>query len=166
MYNITMITAMDWDRVIGKDGQIPWRLSDDMKYFSQTTTDNVVVMGRKTYDSLPRQFKPLPRRENVILTRNGELFLPGCTVVSHIETVLKMSLLREVFIIGGAELYKLFLPYAKRLLVTQVETRIMGGDTFFPAFTGSWSVRTILQQKADARNQFGFFITEYTRIVP
>lgn len=165
MYNITIIVAMDRKRAIGKRGNIPWRLSRDMKHFVDTTMGHPVVMGRKTYVSLPEKFKPLPGRENFVLSRNLSLLLPGCKVLNHIETILMMSLRREIFIIGGAEIYAMFLPHTKRLLVTQVETVIEDADTFFPIFTGKWCVRSILVQEANEKNDFAFFITEYNKVV-
>ncbi len=166
MANLTIVVAMDKDRAIGKNGDIPWsgRLRADMDHFKKTTMGHSVVMGRKTYDSIPKRFKPLEGRENIILTRDLKYFTLGCNIFHHRDEVLLLASYRdEIFIIGGAEIYSLFLPYISRMIVTHVDARI-GGDTFFPNVPGEWKPRQLFQQIADEKNQYNFSVTEYTRI--
>ena len=164
MAEITLIFAMDREGAIGKEGKLPWHLSDDLKHFSTIKKGGVVVMGRKTYDSLPDKFKPLPNRENVILTRDNVLSIRGCRIVYTANDVLLLYKSREIFVIGGAEIFSLFLSHATRMIVTHVDTNV-DGDTFFPEIKDNWKpTRQILTHEADNRNQFPFTITEYSRI--
>jgi dihydrofolate reductase len=160
---IAMIVATDEKGVIGKNGKIPWRLSADMKHFTGCTMGKAVVMGRKTYDSLPTKFKPLPGRANIVLTRDMNFETPGCIVMHSMEEVLQTSVAWEVVIIGGAEIYKLFLPHTRRLLVTKVDVTIESGDAFFPNIGDGWKERTIANHEADEKNQYSFSIYEFTR---
>lgn len=163
MNNISLIVAMDQNRVIGKDGSLPWRLKADMEHFAEFTWGKVVVMGRKTYDSIPSKFKPLKHRGNVILTRNRDFISPGCRVVHSVDAVLEMSNCYRVCVIGGKEVYELLLPYADLLVVTHVGARVGDGVTF-PDVLGDWSPRQVFVHKADEENQFSFSVTRYTRI--
>ena len=165
MSNIALIVAMDKNRVIGKNGDIPWkgRLRADMEHFSLTTQGHVVVMGRKTWQSLPERFRPLPKRENLVLTRDTRLNAKGCGEIYDPSVIERISDFREVFVIGGSEIYKMFLPVARRILVTHVETIVEGGDTFFPVILDEWFSKPIFQKKTDQQNQFNFNVVEYTR---
>ena len=162
LMNIKMIVAMDRERAIGKAGKIPWHLKADIDHFASTTTGKVVVMGRKTYQSLPNRFRPLPERQNIVLTRSLSLLAPGCEVLNTLQEVLQRSMTREVWVMGGAEIYQAFLPYSRCIMVTHVGTRI-GGDIFFPAVPGHWAPRQLFRQEADEKNDFSFSVTEYTR---
>jgi len=126
------IVAMSENRVIGIAGAIPWHLPADFKFFKETTMGHAIVMGRKTYESIG---KPLPGRENIILSRTMPE-TPGVIVVrSHEELRELVHALdgRDLFVIGGAEIYRLLLPYCTELFVTKVP-RVVEGDTFFPEF--------------------------------
>ncbi len=160
---MVMIVATDEKGVIGKNGKIPWRLSADMKHFADSTMGKAVVMGRKTYDSLPTKFKPLPGRANIVLTRDMNFEAPGCIVMHSMEEVLQTSIAWEVVIIGGAEIYKLFLPHTRRLLVTKVDATIESGDAFFPNIGDGWKECVIAHHEADEKNQYSFSIHEFTR---
>ena len=162
MSNIVIIVAMDNNNVIGISGKMPWRLSRDMGHFSEVTGGKTVVMGRKTYESLSPKFRPLPKRENIILTRDPDFFAPGCTIVTSVEQVLMMSLKKEIWVIGGGEIYRLFLPHTSRMLVTHVDTCI-SGDMFFPEIEGRWLPNQLFRHEADEKNQFSFSIVEYTK---
>ncbi|MFD1425414.1 dihydrofolate reductase [Kroppenstedtia sanguinis] len=123
---IRLIVAYANHRVIGRNGQMPWHLPNDLKHFKETTTGHTVVMGRKTYESIG---KPLPRRRNVILTENPHFRAPaGVEVIHHPQEVTQLG---DLFIIGGAQLYEQFLPLADRLYITQIDLETEG-DTFFP----------------------------------
>ncbi|PTX92912.1 dihydrofolate reductase [Spartobacteria bacterium LR76] len=123
------IAAMAANRVIGKDGTIPWRLPEDMKFFKRTTLGHVVLMGRKTYDSIG---KPLPGRENWVLTRQ-EIDIPGVRVLRDMQNIPTAPEGREVYLIGGAELYAALLPQCQEVLLTRLP-RAIEGDAFFPVF--------------------------------
>ncbi|WP_203363807.1 dihydrofolate reductase [Bacillus sp. REN10] len=126
---ISFIWAMDQNGVIGKDNQLPWRLPEDLKFFKETTMGHPIVMGRKTFESIG---KPLPGRENVILTRDRHYEAEGCTVVYSVEELVqKAEQEDELFITGGAEIFRLMLPFADRLYVTVIEESF-DGDTYFP----------------------------------
>ena len=128
---ISFIVATDENGVIGKNNQIPWYLPDDLKRFKKITMGHPIVMGRKTFESIG---KPLPGRENIVLTKNKKLELKGCTVF-HSEKELidycKRLKDEEIFVIGGANLFKIFLPYVDRIYLTKIYKRFEG-DVFFP----------------------------------
>ncbi len=120
-----MIVACDRNGAIGKDGDLPWRQSTDLQHFKRVTMDSTIIMGRKTWDSLPGI---LPGRKHVVLSR-GEV--EGVEVVSF-DQALEM----EGWIIGGGQIYELFLPHVSQLHRTIIDTRVDGADTFFPDITG------------------------------
>jgi len=121
---ITLILAIADNGVIGKDGKIPWHISDDLKRFKALTLGKTVVMGRKTWDSLPR--KPLPGRDNVVLTRDAGWRAEGAITVQALEDVLK----GDVMVIGGAEIYRAALPLATRIELTEVHQAFEGDAVF------------------------------------
>jgi dihydrofolate reductase len=134
---ITIIAAMDKNRLIGRENRIPWQIHEDLAYFRKTTMGHVVVMGRKTHESLGR---PLDGRTNVVLTRQAEYKCKECTVLHSVQEVLDLFPDQEVFIIGGAEIFREFLPYAKKMYLTQID-KAYEGDAWFPAFNEKeWSL--------------------------
>lgn len=146
---IQLIAAIDKNGVIGKDGKIPWHLPEDMRRFRETTENNIVVMGRKTYESLPK--KPLPDRINIVMTTdiNYEA-APGVLIMHSLEEVLQWylgmegtqnkSLFYSLYVIGGESIYKMFLPYANIVMLTTVFTEVTGGDAKFPTLPPQWEV--------------------------
>ncbi len=132
------IAAMSQNRVIGKDGQIPWHLSDDLKFFKRTTLGNIILMGRKTYDSLG---KPLPGRENWVLTRGDGI--EGVRVFHDIAEITEPDDGRDLFLIGGGQLYESLLPRCHELFLTLVK-REVEGDAFFPPFEDDFAMKEIL----------------------
>ena len=122
---ISIIVAYANGRVIGKDGKIPWHLPDDIQHFKRITSGHIVVMGRKTFESIGR---PLPQRRNIVLTSSTTLAPPGVEVVHHKDDVLALD---DVFIIGGESIYRQFLEVAQRLYITEISLEI-DGDAFFP----------------------------------
>ncbi len=132
---ITLVLAMAENGVIGRDGAIPWRIAEDMKRFKALTVGKTVVMGRKTWDSLPR--KPLPDRANIVVTRNHGWSAPGAeraTLPLDIDFIKPGS---DLMIIGGAEIYNLFLPRADRIELTEVHGAF-DGDAHFEFDRASW----------------------------
>jgi len=131
---ISIIAAVARNRAIGRRNRMPWRLPEDLKRFRRLTLGHAVVMGRRTFDSIG---KPLPGRDNIVVTRSREWSHPGCRAADSIEAALASAQTsQEVFVIGGAEIYLLALPRAVRLYLTEIE-REFDGDAFFPDFDHS-----------------------------
>jgi dihydrofolate reductase len=163
---VSMIAALSKNRVIGKHNDLPWYLPDDMKYFMQTTKGHHTIMGRKNYDSIPEKFKPLPNRTNIVVTHQQSFKAPGCIVVHSVERGLDISKAngeQEVFIIGGAEIYKLGIPHADRLYLTEIDA-VIDGDTFFPEFDkGGWHELSRKNHPADERHPYSFDFVVYEK---
>lgn len=136
---VTLIAAVARDGCIGKAGDLPWRLPPDLKRFRELTVGKPVIMGRRTWDSLPR--KPLPGRQNVVISRGCKHF-EGATAAASLEEALSVARATgapEACVIGGGEIYALAMPHAHRLELTQVDTTVDGGDAFFPDVdTSAW----------------------------
>jgi dihydrofolate reductase len=122
------IAAMSRHRAIGLEGRIPWHLPEDLKFFKRTTLDHIVLMGRKTYDSIG---KPLPGRENWVLSRTAKI--PGVRVIPSLDEIPEPPPEKNLYLIGGAELYAALLPRCTELLLTRVDLDTEG-DAFFPPF--------------------------------
>lgn len=153
---ISLIAALDRQGGIGKNNQLPWRLSEDLRRFRELTTGHHIIVGRKTYESIG---KHLPNRTMIVVTRQPDFKAKGCLVVNSIEAALLLAKVRdenEVFIIGGAEIYAQVLPLADRLYLTLVEAEVEA-DTFFPAYEeGVWVEQEVITLTADEKNQFAF----------
>ena len=132
------IVAMSENRVIGADGKIPWHLSDDLKFFKRTTLGHVVLMGRKTFESIG---KPLPGRENWVVSRSADF--PDVRMIRDLTEIREPADGRELFLIGGAELYRALLPHCSELFLTQVR-RVVEGDAFFPPFEEEFAEAEVL----------------------
>lgn len=154
---LAMVVAMDRNRLIGTGGTLPWRLPDDMQWFVQQTMDKPVIMGRKTYESIPVKFRPLKGRHNIVLTRDRGYEAPGATVVHSLEAALAAAGdVEEIIIGGGANLYTQLLPQTTRLYLTLVEAEL-AGDTYFPEIEWStWRETFRRHHPADERHQFAF----------
>ncbi|MBC7692545.1 MAG: dihydrofolate reductase [Methylotenera sp.] len=159
---ISLIAAMDQNRVIGVENRLPWHLPEDLKYFRKTTSGRPVLMGRKTFESIGRL---LPNRLNVIMTRQKSFVAPeGACVVSSwngaLEEILaKAPTTEELFVIGGSEIYEMALPHADRLYITEVETTVSGGDAYFP----KWNPQSFDEKKREAHDgapRFSFVVLE------
>jgi dihydrofolate reductase len=146
------IAAMSLNRVIGSGNKIPWHLPEDFKWFKQMTTGNVVVMGRKTFESIG---KPLPNRETVILSRSGFSY-PGVRTVSNLGALEPLTAGRDTFICGGAEIYAQALPQCSDLYLTLVKKEVVG-DAFFPAFEDQFELAEELRDTPE------FTILHYKR---
>lgn len=164
---ISLIAALTRNRVIGKDNDLPWHLPDDMKYFMQTTKGHHVIMGRRNYDSIPEKFRPLPNRVNIVVSRQRDLTLPGCQVVNSLEAavdIARKAVEPELFIIGGATIYRLGLPMANRLYLTEIDADL-DGDTHFPAVNPSeWKEISRKHHTADDRHAYAFDFVIYDHI--
>ncbi len=128
---LALIVAVARNGVIGKDGGLPWHLSEDLKHFKKTTSGHAIIMGRKTYDSIGR---PLPKRRNIVVTRQADAQFPGCERVENIDAAIALARTSDPcpFIIGGASLYEAALPIATELHVTTIDEDVEG-DTYFPS---------------------------------
>lgn len=158
---ISIIVACSENNVIGKDNGLVWRLSNDLKRFKALTTGHVIVMGRKTFESIGR---PLPNRRNIILSKNLES-MEGCEIMRSTDEVLELakSTDEELFIIGGGQVYEQFLPFADKLYLTLVHT-VAEGDTFFPALNrDEWTEVARESFKADEKNEFDYEFVDYLR---
>jgi dihydrofolate reductase len=164
---VSMIAAMAENRVIGKNNDLPWKLPDDMKYFMETTKGHHCIMGRKNYDSIPEKFRPLADRTNVVVTRQQNFSAPGCTVVNSLESALEIAAKNkepETFVIGGADIYRLGLPYANRLYLTEIKAPV-AGDIFFPLFDKKeWKEVSRIPHDADERHKYAFDFVVYEKI--
>ncbi|NGP43972.1 dihydrofolate reductase [Bacillaceae bacterium SIJ1] len=162
---ISMIWAMDEDQRIGQENDLPWHLPNDLKYFKAKTLEKPIVMGRKTYESFGA--KPLPKRENWILTtQKGAIEpKPNVHVVHHLESVVQKAKEddQEWMIIGGSQIYRLFWPYADRLYVTRIH-HTFTGDTFFPEV--DWSIFQLVNTEqgiVDEKNNYAHTFEIYER---
>ena len=133
-----LIFARSRNGVIGVDGGLPWHLPEDLAHFKRCTLGCPVIMGRKTWDSLPPKFRPLPGRANVVVTRQADWQAPGALCAASLEQAMeRCGAAEHVWVIGGAQLYALALPLAATAVVTEVDTEVEG-DAFAPTFGAQW----------------------------
>ena len=164
----SLIVAMDIDRGIGKNNDLMWHLPSDMRFFKETTSGHVVVMGRKNYESIPEKYRPLPNRENVVLTRNQSYVADDCTIFHSLEECLnyyESEEERTIFIIGGGEIYRqaLEMDVIDEMYISHVN-HSYGADTFFPEFDlRKWTVESILEQPKDDRHKASFSVMRYSK---
>jgi dihydrofolate reductase len=156
---LTLIVARARNGVIGKDNTMPWKIPGEQAYFKRVTMGHPIIMGRKTWESIGR---PLPGRRNIVVTRNPDFVAPGAEVVSSLEVALAQCAgAPEAFVIGGAELYRLALPHADRLLITEIE-HDFDGDTYFPApAPARWREAARDHQAPTAERSFAVDYVEY-----
>lgn len=126
-----MIWAQAHGRVIGRDGDLPWHLREDLKHFRATTAGDAVVMGRRQWESLPEKVRPLPGRRNVVLTRNPDYQAPGAELAANLQQALAMVADQDAWICGGGQVYDEALTHADLLVVTEIDLEIEG-DTYAP----------------------------------
>lgn len=158
---ITLIVAAAENNAIGINNQMPWHLPNDFKYFKRNTMAHSVLMGRKTFDAIG---KPLPDRRNIVITRNANFQGEDIDVANSIqEALLYCRDEREVFIIGGANIYQQALPLANKVLLTRVHTHIEG-DAFFPELPAEeWKLVSSEPHQADDKHAFNYTFEVYTR---
>jgi dihydrofolate reductase len=160
--SISYIVAMDIQQAIGLGNSLPWRLPADLAYFKKTTMDHAVLMGRKTYESIG---KPLPNRTNVILTQNKHYQAEGCLIVHSVEEAVEQFKNEEIFVIGGAEVFQLFMPSVDRLYITLIEHEFEA-DTYFPEFDiDDWVLVSSEDGVKDAKNPYEYSFLVYTKNV-
>ncbi len=161
---IAIIAAVARNGVIGQDNRLPWHLPEDLRHFKALTTGHVVVMGRKTWESLPARFRPLPERINVVVSRNRDYRAPDAIVAGSLEEALKVGAGGTAFVIGGAELYAHALPLAQRLELTEIAADFPG-DATFPAFDRcQW--RETARQAGRSAAGLDYAFVSYERVAP
>jgi len=153
---ISTIVAVAKNNVIGKDNDIPWYLPADLKYFKKVTTGHHIVMGRKCYESIGR---PLPKRTNVVVTRNPFFMATGCLVTHNVAEAVQIAEANgeeEVFIIGGGQIYEIALPHVDRIYLTEVDLEVEG-DIFFPEIDEKkWTLVKETKYQADEKNEYNY----------
>jgi len=157
---ITIIVAKSNNGIIGKDGDLPWRLPEDLKRFKRLTTGNIVVMGRKTYDSIGR---PLPNRKNIVISRNMSLIIEGVDVEHDLVDVLKRNQEENVYVIGGGQIYVEALPFSEKLEVTEVDVELVG-DTSFPEIDSSQWKEIFREKRVDPESNLTYSFVSLERI--
>ena len=162
---VTLVAAVARGGVIGRDGGIPWRLPEDMARFRELTMGHPVVMGRRTWESLPDQFRPLPGRGNVVVTRNPDWSAQGADRAGSIEEALDLlESESQVFVIGGGEIYAAALPFADELVLTEIDADIEG-DTTFPSWDRG-EFEEIERHERVAEDGTPFAFVRYVRRAP
>lgn len=158
---ITLIAAAAENNALGKDNDLLWHLPEDFKRFKQITSEHYIIMGRKTFESFP---KPLPNRTHIIITRQEEYLVEGCLVVHSLEEALEIAPQNEeIFIIGGAQIYKQALPFADKIDLTRVHIEL-DADAFFPEFnTSEWNLVFSEKHFKDEKHQFDFTFETYIK---
>jgi len=156
---ISLIVAASTNNVIGNDGELPWRLSDDLKRFKAVTMGKPIVMGRKTFESIGR---PLPGRQNIVISRQGGFAADGCDVVQSIEQAVEVAgAAEEIMVIGGSEIYAAFLP---SVYLTRVHTEAEG-DAFFPSLEeAKWRESASRNYDADESNDYACTVSLLSRM--
>lgn len=156
---ISLIAAIAQNRAIGNKGQLLWHLPEDMRHFRETTRGKPVIMGRKTWESLPDSFRPLPGRHNIVVSRNLAYQAPGATLADSLDDAIRAAgEAVEVFVIGGAELYQQALPVASRLYLTEI-AQDFSGDAFFPeVLPEEWEEISRKNQKGTSGPVFSFVV--------
>lgn len=134
---ISLVWAQAADRVIGHGGQIPWRIPEDLAHFRALTMGATVVMGRRTWESLPPRFRPLDGRRNVVLTRQSDWSATGAERAASFDDAVRHD--GAIWVIGGAQVYQVALPFAERIVMTEVDGSF-DGDTYAPELDSAWEV--------------------------
>lgn len=138
---ISLVVAVSDNNAIGRAGDLLWRLPKDMQFFKTVTMGHHVLMGRKTYESIPEKFRPLPGRVNLVVTRQPGYQAPGCKVVGTVEEAIEFAKANEeteLMVIGGGEIYRQLFDAADKIFLTQVHHRFADADTFFPEVVNYW----------------------------
>lgn len=164
---LSIIVAVSENNVIGKDNTLIWHLPADMKFFKEKTTGHAIITGRKNYESIPEKFRPLPNRTNIVITRQKDYNAPGAVVVTSIENALKYVTENhgneEVFLIGGADIYKQMLYACNRIYLTRIHHSFEGDAFFGPLNENEWKLVSSEDHKADEKNIYDFAIQVWER---
>lgn len=165
---VALIAAVARNGAIGRENGLPWRLPGDLQFFKRITLGRPVVMGRVTFESIGR---PLPGRDNIVITRNPAWSSPGVRVASSLPAALETARslkgsarADELMVIGGAQIYAQALPLASRLYLTEVDAEVEG-DAFFPEIGDSWRETGRECYRADDRNEYNYCLVQYDRLI-
>lgn len=165
---VRIIVAVASNGVIGKNNDLIWRLPADMKFFTQTTSGHIVIMGRRNWDSIPLKYRPLSNRINVVVTRNHEFKSPDCVVFHSIEQAIlhfKSQTEKDIYIIGGGQIYDETLKQnlADEMYITQIN-HAFDGDTWFPAVDDTkWNKKLLFTHEPDEKNKYAFSVFHYIK---
>ena len=153
---LKLIYARSRNGVIGREGQLPWHLPADLSHFKQTTLGQAVVMGRKTWDSLPERFRPLPSRTNIVVTRQSQWQARGALVAHSLEQAMALCPAPgPLWVIGGAQMYALALPLASTVVVTEIDIDVPG-DALAPALGPAWQIQSCQTHQTDTGLRYRF----------
>lgn len=164
-----LVAAIGEKNELGKDNTLLWHLQSDMRFFKELTTGHYVVMGRKSFESIPKKFRPLPNRVNVIISRNPEFMFEECYTCASLHesiTLAEEHGEETVFIIGGGQIYAQALAgdFIDEMYITHVKASFDDADVFFPEIhPGAWKVEAVRSQPANADNQYAFEILHYIK---
>ena len=160
MSAVSLVVAHSRDRVIGRDGDLPWHLPTDMRHFKALTEGHAVIMGRRTWESIPERFRPLPGRRNIVLTRQAGYEAPGAEVLASLTAAIA-ACDGDAFVIGGGQVYDEALPLSQRAYVTEIDAGVEG-DAYFPALPpDEWAVTD--EQGPHEENGLPFVFRTYER---
>ena len=160
---ISLIAAATDSGIIGRNNQLPWHIPSELQYFKQVTLGKKIIMGRKTFDSLPA---PLPKRENIVLSKQNQLD-PRVTWVNSVDQIMNLFAhnQEEIMVIGGETLYRLFLPLATKIYLTRVHTEVEG-DAFFPELdTTEWLESSRSEKIKDGKSSYNYTLFVYNRLI-
>ncbi|MBX7050435.1 MAG: dihydrofolate reductase [Flavobacteriales bacterium] len=166
---VAMIAAIGRNRELGKNNELLWHINEDMQFFKDTTIDHYVIMGRKSFDSIPKKYKPLPNRVNVIISRNPDFMYEECYTCASIEEGIELAVENGepmAFIIGGGEIYRQAIEknLVDEMFLTHVDASFADADTFFPAYDHlQWEKELIRTIPADSQNEFPCEIWHYRK---
>jgi len=154
---LSLIAAVAQNNCIGKKNDLPWNIPEDLKHFKDITSGHIVLMGRNTWESIPEKFRPLPNRKNIVITRDIKYMVPkGVEVYSSIDEALEKYKKQDLFIIGGASIYKQTIEKADKLFITEVH-QFVDGDAFFPEIDKN------VWQEVEREDHEGFSFVRYIR---
>lgn len=163
-----MVVAYDSEGAIGKDGDIPWlgQQREDMRRFRQLTMGGAVIMGSKTYDSLPEAYRPLAGRQNIVMSHIREPE-EGLQIAHSLDEAYALANSEEIHVIGGGQIYELAIDTVSRIYATEIHTTIEDPDTYFPyIFADEWKVQERQDFPADEKNRYGYSFITYLRNHP
>lgn len=163
---ISIVVAVSENNAIGANGDLLWRLPNDMSHFKTVTLGHHVVMGRKTYESIPPKFRPLPGRKNIVISRHKNFDSEGCVSVSGLQeavTLAREAGETELMIIGGGEIYREAFALADKIYLTKVHHTFENADTFFPAINNEWEIVKNESHRADEKHRFSYDFLELER---
>ena len=162
MAALSLIVALDRNFAIGRNGEMPWHLPDDLKRFKALTVGKPTLMGSKTARAIGRA---LPGRDNLVMSRGDTTPYPGQHVVHSLDEAIRIANGAELAVIGGGEVFALALPHATRMHLTWIDTAVDGADAFFPRFDASeWKETARVEHAADARHEYAFAFVDYERV--